>query len=125
MYLSPVMLLGVLDLLCCQNIELVQDYHSLMNCRTSTALTCNGVSGQWRRVAYLDTSQINIECPRSLKATTNSPLCRIFGSSSTCSSLIFSSGGLPYSSLWHNIWKIFRSSRCIRYTPNDRPLSYY
>ena len=40
-----------------------QDNYSLMNCRTSTALTCNGISGQWQRVAYLDTSQTNFECP--------------------------------------------------------------
>jgi len=29
---------------------------SLMNCGTTTALTCNGISGQWRRVAYLFSS---------------------------------------------------------------------
>ena len=74
-----------------------QDNYSLMNCSTSTALTCNGISGQWSRVAYLDTSQTNMECPGSLQATTNPPSCRIFGNSPTCSSVFFSSGGLPYS----------------------------
>ena len=33
-------------------IGLSQDNYSLMNCSTSTALTCNGISGEWRRVAY-------------------------------------------------------------------------
>ena len=81
-----------------------QDNYSLMNCRTSTALTCNGISGQWRRVAYLDTSQTNFECPRSLQATTNPPSCRISGSSPTCSSVFFSSGGLPYSQVCGRIY---------------------
>ena len=74
-----------------------QDHYSLMNCSTSTVLTCNGISGQWRRVAYLNTNQTNIECPGNLQATTNPPSCRIFGSSPTCSSVFFSSDGLPYS----------------------------
>ena len=74
-----------------------QDNYSLMNCSTSTALTCNGIYGQWRRVAYLDTNQTNIECPGNLQATTNPPSCRISGSSPTCSSVFFSSGCLPFS----------------------------
>ena len=82
-----------------------QDNYSLMNCSTSTALTCNGISGQWRRVAFLDTtSQTNIECPGCLKATTNPPSCRIFGNSPTCSSAFFSSGGLPYSQVCGRIY---------------------
>ena len=81
-----------------------QDNYSLMDCSTSTALTCNGLSGQWRRVAYLDTSQTNIECPGSLQATTNPPSCRIFGNSPTCSSALFSSGGLPYSQVCGRIY---------------------
>ena len=81
-----------------------QDNYSLMNCSTSTALTCNGISGQWRRVAYLDTNRTNIECPGSLKATTNPPSCRISGSSPTCSSVFFSSGGLPYSQVCGRIY---------------------
>ena len=62
-----------------------------------TVLSCNGISGQWRRVAYLNTNRTYIECPGSLQATTNPPSCRISGSSPTCSSVFFSSGGLPYS----------------------------
>ena len=85
-------------------IGLSQDNYSLMDCSTSTALTCNGISGQWRRVAYLDTSQTNIECPGSLQATTNLPSCSIFGSSPTCSSVFFSSGGLPYSQVCGRIY---------------------
>ena len=81
-----------------------QDNYSLMNCSTSTALTCNGISGQWRRVAYLDTNQTNIECPGSLQGTNNPPSCRIFGSSPTCSSAFFSSGGLPYSQVCGRIY---------------------
>ena len=69
-----------------------QGNYSLKGCSTSTALTCNGISGQWRRVAYLDTNQTNYECPGSLQANTSS--CRIFESSPTCSSVFFSSGGL-------------------------------
>jgi len=43
-----------------------QNNSSLLNCTTNTALTCNGISGQWRRVAYLDTSQAKVQCPGSL-----------------------------------------------------------
>ena len=81
-----------------------QDNYSLMNCSTSTALTCNGISGQWTRVAYLDTSQTNIKCPGSLQATTNPPSCRICSSSPTCSSVFFSSGGSPYSQVCGRIY---------------------
>ena len=81
-----------------------QDNYSLMNCSTNTALTCNGISGQWRRVAYLDTNQTNIECPGSLQATTNPPSCRILGSSPTCSSVFFSSGGLSYSQVCGRVY---------------------
>ena len=82
-----------------------QDNYSLMNCSTSTALTCNGTSGRWRRVAYLNTtSQTNIECPGCLKAATNPPSCRIFGKSPTCSSAFFSTGGLPYTQVCGRIY---------------------
>ena len=86
-------------------IGLSQDNFSLRNCSTSTALTCNGISGQWRRVAYLDTSQTNIECPGSLQSTTNPPSCRIFANSAICSSVLFSSGGLPYSQVCGRIYR--------------------
>ena len=85
-------------------IGLSQENYSLMNCDTSTALTCNGISGQWRRVTYLDTNQTNIECPGSLLATTNPPSCRISGSSPTCSSVFFSSGCLPYSQVCGRVY---------------------
>ena len=75
-----------------------------MESSTSTALTCNGIYGQWRRVAYLDTSQTNIECPGSLQATTNPPSCRIFESNPTCSSVFFSSDGSPYSQVCGRIY---------------------
>ena len=79
-----------------------QDNYSLMNCSTSTALTCNGISGQWRRVAYLDSNQTNFECPGSLQA--NRPFCRISRSRPTCSSVFFSSGSLPYSQVCGRIY---------------------
>ena len=81
-----------------------QGNYSLMDCRTSTALTCNGISGQWRRVAYLDTSQANIECPGNLQATNNPPSCRIFGSNPICSPVFFPSGGIPYSQVCGRIY---------------------
>ena len=99
-----------------------QDNYSLMDCSTSTALTCNGISGQWRRVAYLDTNQTNIECPGCLKATTNSPSCRIFGNSPTCSSAFFSSGGLPYSQVCGRIYgRYSRTPDAFDNFPDDRP----
>ena len=81
-----------------------QDDYSLKRCSTSTALTCNGISGQWRRVAYLDTSQTNFECPGSLQTITNPTSCRIFGSSPTCSSVLFSSGDIPYSQVCGRVY---------------------
>ena len=81
-----------------------QGKYSLMNCSTSTALTCNGISGQWRRVAYLDTSQTNIECPGNLQAITNPPSCRIIGSNPICSPVFFPSGGIPYSQVCGRIY---------------------
>ena len=88
-----------------------QEIYSLMSCSTSTTLTCNGISGQWRRVAYLNTtSQKNIKCPGCLKATTNPPSCRIFGSSPTCSSAFFSSGGLPYTQVCGRIYGRYSDS---------------
>ena len=99
-----------------------QDNYSLMNCSTSTALTCNGISGQWRRVAYLDTNRTNIECPGSLQATTNPPSCRISGSSPTCSSVFFSSGGLPYSQVCGRVYGRYSGTPDGFDTfPDDRP----
>ena len=85
-----------------------QDNYSLMNCSTSTALTCNGISGQWRRVAYLDTRQANIECPGNLQAANNS--CRIFGSNPICSPVFFPSGGIPYSQVCGRIYGRYSGS---------------
>ena len=69
---------------------------SLINCSFNTASTCAGISGQWRRVAYLDTNKENMSCPGSLLESRNPSSCRISGSQPQCSSVTFSNN-LPYS----------------------------
>ena len=72
------------------------------DCLVLTDRACNGISGQWRRVAYLDTRQANIECPGNLQAANNS--CRIFGSNPICSPVFFPSGGIPHSQVCGRIY---------------------
>ena len=61
--------------------------------------TCNGASG-WRRVAFVNMTDTNYNCPTGLSLTTYSK--RTCGRAHTndtggCSSTTFSVGGLPYS----------------------------
>ena len=70
---------------------------SLMDCSTNT--TCNGISGQWRRVAYLDMNEPNMNCPGRLQAVVNPSSCRINVSGAKCSSVVFSSNNKPYSKI--------------------------
>ena len=79
------------------NIGTSASNSSLMNCSVYTASSCNGISGQWRRVVYIDTSKENMKCPGTLQALANPSSCRISGSQPRCSSVTFSSNNLPYS----------------------------
>ena len=68
---------------------------SLTDC--STNMACNGISGQWRRVAYLDMNEPNMNCPGRLQAVVNPSSCRINVSEAKCSSVFFSSNNRRYS----------------------------
>ena len=59
--------------------------------------TCNNVSGQWRRVAYLDTNQTNLLCPEGLQTSNDNTSCKICGFHRTCSSVIYPTHGHFYS----------------------------
>ena len=40
--------------------------NTMMSCSTNSVSTCKGVLGQWRRIAYLNTSKGNWKCPGRL-----------------------------------------------------------
>ena len=63
-------------------------------------LTCNGIHGNWKRIAYLNTNEIPVTCPDGFEIrsdTSNPPLCRHIISDAGCSSMIYPSNGLSYS----------------------------
>ena len=67
-----------------------------VNCMPS----CNGNIGQWRRVAYLNTSDSNPgQCPGSLEMRSDPPSCRQKTFNAGCSSVKYQTGGTPYSQI--------------------------
>ena len=71
---------------------------SVQEIAASYSYTCNGTPG-WRRVAYINMTDTNYNCPTGLNLTSYSK--RTCGRSHTnsggCSSTTFTVGGLPYS----------------------------
>ena len=62
--------------------------------------SCNGISGGWTRIAYLNTTENPKSCPSELEvrsADTANPLCRRNNSDAGCSSVIYPSNGTYYS----------------------------
>ena len=63
--------------------------------------SCNGISGGWTRIAYLNTDENPISCPSEFEVrsadTTNPPLCRRDSNIAGCSSVIYPSNGTSYS----------------------------
>ncbi len=79
-------------------IASIQDYHRTLN-RTLPVCSCGGPG--WTRVAYLDMSDTNQQCPSNWKLTT-SPVRGCGRSSSgkkTCDSMIYPVSGRTYSSV--------------------------
>ena len=70
---------------------------SNLNCFHTDNSTCNGMSGQWRRVAYLNTSKTNKQCPRTLLSREDPSSCEVCGNGPKCSSVIYPTGELYYS----------------------------
>ena len=74
---------------------------TLKYCSTGIALSCGGVPGQWRRIAYLNTEEKKtVLCPEGFEVrnnTVNPPLCRRMNTSAGCSSVIYPSNGMSYS----------------------------
>ena len=68
-----------------------------------TTLSCNGVTGGWRRVAYLNTCCGPIQCPRGLQMRIDPPSCRRNSSSAGCSSIFYSSHDIPYSCIYGRV----------------------
>ena len=73
-------------------------------CSTSITLSCHGVTGGWRRVAYLNTSDSGpIQCPSGLQIRIEPPSCRRNNSSAGCSSIFYSSHYIPYSCIYGRV----------------------
>ena len=70
---------------------------SNLNCFHTDSSICDGMSGQWRRVAYLNTSETNEQCPRTLMPQEDHSGCQVCGNGPKCSSVIYPTGGLYYS----------------------------
>ena len=69
-------------------------------CSTNTSFSCKGISGNWRRIAYLNTNENPVSCPSGFEIrsdTSNPPLCRRKDSDAGCSSVIYPSSGMQYS----------------------------
>ena len=68
-------------------------------CSTSIAFSCNGVLGQWRRVAFLNASSANpLQCPGDLQVrNSDPPSCVHAGASSGCSAVDYETNGMEYS----------------------------
>ena len=90
-----------LSLLFPSGVYRVRSYNSSINhkyCSTTTAFSCSGVSGNWRRIAYLDTEFM--WCPEYFEVIdpdSNPPLCRRIDVNRGCSSVIYPSNGMSYS----------------------------
>ena len=94
--------LGNLSLLFPSGIYRVRSYNcSFIHkyCSTNTAFSCSGVSGNWRRIAYVNTNDNLAWCPHNFEIrdpNSNPPLCAR-SSSIKCSSVIYPSNGISYS----------------------------
>ena len=63
-------------------------------------LACNGIHGNWKRIAYLNTNENPISCPSRFEVrsdTSNPPLCRRVDASKGCNSVTYPSNGMSYS----------------------------
>ena len=69
-------------------------------CSTNTAFSCSGVSGNWRRIAYLNTNENPVSCPDNFEVrdpNSNPPRCRRTNINKGCNSVIYPSNNLSYS----------------------------
>ena len=69
-------------------------------CSTNTAFSCSGVSGNWRRIAYLNTNENQVSCPDNLEvrdSNSNPPLCRRTRANKGCNSVTYPSNNESYS----------------------------
>ena len=60
-------------------------------------LSCGGVTGGWRRMAYINTAISGTHCPSELTNKNNPPSCIKSGSAPGCSSVKYPSSGISYS----------------------------
>ena len=62
--------------------------------------SCNGISGGWKRIAYLNTNEIPVSCPDNFEVRdpiSNPPLCRRTSANKGCNSVAYPSNGTSYS----------------------------
>ena len=73
---------------------------TLKYCNTNTSLSCSGVPGNWRRIAYLSSNTFPVECPMGFELI-NDPnipaLCKRNPTGARCSSITYSTNGNSYS----------------------------
>ena len=63
-------------------------------CSTNTAFSCSGVSGNWRRIAYLNTNENPVSCPDNFEVrdpNSNPAHCRHTNINRGCNSVIYPS----------------------------------
>ena len=79
----------------------------MYNIRSSDSVTqqycmfsCNGITGGWKRIAYLNTNEIPVSCPDNFEVRDpicNPPLCRRTSANKGCNSVMYPSNGTSYS----------------------------
>ena len=73
---------------------------TLKYCSTNMALSCSGVPGNWRRIAYLSNNTSPVECPMGFRLI-NDPnvpaICKRNSTGAGCSSITYSTNGNSYS----------------------------
>ena len=96
--------------------------NTMTSCSTNSVSSCKGVLGQWRRIAYLNTSEANWQCPEDLIKETTPPSCIISGNNPACLSVFFSNSGFPYSKVCGRIHaRYFKSPDGFSFFTNERP----
>ncbi len=71
--------------------------------------TCNGISGDWKRIAYLNASDNRSSCPSGLHFQSSPPSCSLTRPREGCTSVIYKTYGTPFSQICGTIRGIYNN----------------
>ena len=97
---EELMKLSLLFPACMYSVRSSNCSFTLMYCSTNTALSCSGVPGNWRRIAYLSNNTSPVECPMEFELINNPnvpALCKRNPTGARCSTIAYSTNGNSYS----------------------------